>query len=1037
MERTLFAFIWKHSMPQQIRLLMVTVATFPLLYISLELPKIIVNDAIGGTSEQIPLWGYELTRIEYLGVLCAGFLLAVLASGLLKMQLNTMKGVVAERLLRRFRYELISRILRFPPVYFRRTSQGELISIVTGEAEPLGGVMGDALAQPVFQAGQMLTIMIFLFVQNVWLGLAAVALIPLQAWLIPYLQRRINQLQKKRVFEVRKLSESLGESIQGVEDIRANGGAPYTLASFSNRLGRLFDIRYRIYQQKFFLKFINNFITQLTPFFFFSIGGYLAIMGDLTVGALVAALAAYKDLTSPWKELLNYYNRVQEMTLRHETIVERFAPQGMIEADLFEGRPDEIPSLSGDIVFDNVSVRELDGRVLLEDFSATFPKGATVAIKTGNAVERRVMLQLLSRSFAPTSGTLPVAGHDLSKMHQVAIASRVGVVPSMPRLFNRTIGENVQMALRTSPLLSAERPDPEALRAIEEARSSGNSDDPLEAEWLNLDAAGVGSTQELRAWWLKIVETAGTDDFLFRSGLDAKFDAERNPDLTEAILKMRPAIEQRLNEAGLSKAYHRFHEKQFNPGLAIGGNLLFAAAYNEPDPIAMAADPRFLQSIREVGLEDDILDLSARLASIIVEAFGAVGADHPLYRRAGLPVELFDVIVDVARAKRLGKLQELDDATRASMMAVPFRISAEQIGETFPVPLKRKILELREARGAELRDQARDTFLGLDESKVHPGLTVLENLIFGRLSRTREGEGEQVRKIVGDALIDAGLKGAVAILILDVEAGVGGANLPPLALERIAFVRAVIKRPDVLVLDQALASHDADSRLRTRERLRTLLPEATLIFLEPNFHRPDEYDVFLEIMDGQLVRKVEAMAEPAVSKPERSDLEKKLRAIEMAELFADLPRAQQRLLAFASEWVEAAPGEVLFNSGDPTDGAYLAVKGTADLVRNDLPEEHRAISEVYPGRVVGDLSVIRGTDREVGMVARTDFVGLRIGARELLDVLRSDPGASMIMMKSIADNLIEVAGRLFDVRNELDSAIRPSDPDARKETEKV
>jgi len=45
-------------------------------------------------------------------LLCVGFLLAVLANGLLKMRLNTMKGVLAERLLRRFRYQLLTRTLQ-------------------------------------------------------------------------------------------------------------------------------------------------------------------------------------------------------------------------------------------------------------------------------------------------------------------------------------------------------------------------------------------------------------------------------------------------------------------------------------------------------------------------------------------------------------------------------------------------------------------------------------------------------------------------------------------------------------------------------------------------------------------------------------------------------------------------------------------------------------------------------------------------------------------------------------------------------------
>ena len=60
----------------------------------------------------------------------------------------------------------------------------------------MGGLMGDAVAQPVFQAGQMLIILLFLFIQSPWFGLAGVALIPLQAWLIPLLQRQINLLRR-------------------------------------------------------------------------------------------------------------------------------------------------------------------------------------------------------------------------------------------------------------------------------------------------------------------------------------------------------------------------------------------------------------------------------------------------------------------------------------------------------------------------------------------------------------------------------------------------------------------------------------------------------------------------------------------------------------------------------------------------------------------------------------------------------------------------------------------------------------------------
>jgi putative ABC transport system ATP-binding protein len=189
------------------------------------------------------------------------------------MRLNTMKGILAERLLRRFRFQLVSRMMRFPRSYFQNTSQGELVSMVTSEAEPMGGLMGDAVAQPVFQAGQMIIIVVFLFLQSVWFGLAGVALIPLQAWVLPMLQRQIHLLTKERIVEVRHFAAEIGETAAGINDLRANGGWRWRLATFTDRLGRLFDVRFRIYQKKFFMKFLNNFITQMTPFFFYAAGG--------------------------------------------------------------------------------------------------------------------------------------------------------------------------------------------------------------------------------------------------------------------------------------------------------------------------------------------------------------------------------------------------------------------------------------------------------------------------------------------------------------------------------------------------------------------------------------------------------------------------------------------------------------------------------------------------------------------------------------------------------------------------------------------
>ena len=450
-EPSLFRFIWKYSKRDQLILLLVTATLFPMLYLTLELPKRIINDAIGSQSGVITYYGVTFEQVTFLGILCIAFLLAVLAHGLLKMRINTMKGVLSERMLRRFRYQLIARILRFPQPYFERVSQGELVSMVTAESEPMGGLMGDAISQPVLQAGQMVTILGFLFLQSFWFGLAAVALIPLQGWLIPKLQRQINLLNKKRIQEVRVLAAAIGESAAGASALRVNGGWRYRMAGITDQLGRLFDIRFDIYQKKFFMKFLNNFIGQLTPFFFFSIGGYLVIQGAVSLGALVAALAAYKDLSSPWKELLTYYNQTQDMSLRWEVITERFAPPGMVDESLFDGEPDEMPRLTGDIELDRVTVCDADGNMVLDDLSATLPGGKVIGIAAPSEEDRRALSELLTRELLPSSGRVRIGGHDLCGLHQAVIAARIGHASSRPVMFQGSFGDNVMMPLRMRP----------------------------------------------------------------------------------------------------------------------------------------------------------------------------------------------------------------------------------------------------------------------------------------------------------------------------------------------------------------------------------------------------------------------------------------------------------------------------------------------------------------------------------------------------------------------------------------------------------
>ena len=52
----------------------------------------------------------------------------------------------------------------------------------------MGGFVGDVLALPAFQGWTLVTILVFMFMQDWILGLAAISMFPVQVYLIPKLQ---------------------------------------------------------------------------------------------------------------------------------------------------------------------------------------------------------------------------------------------------------------------------------------------------------------------------------------------------------------------------------------------------------------------------------------------------------------------------------------------------------------------------------------------------------------------------------------------------------------------------------------------------------------------------------------------------------------------------------------------------------------------------------------------------------------------------------------------------------------------------------
>ncbi len=844
MQKTINQFIWKYSSRQQIVLALMTFAYFPALYAMLELPKIIINSAIS-VSRPHEVLGFTLSPVEFLVLLCAIYFIMYLVNGLIKLVINIKKGVMGERMVRRLRYTLIEQLLRFPIQRFRKTSQGEIVSQITAETEPLNGYISDALALPLFQGGTMITILAFMFIQNLWLGLASITLIPLQIFVIPKLQYQINILNRRRVRHIRQLSEHIGETVSGAQAIRVHGVQRYVLANFSMRMDKLFNIRYQLYKKKFLMKFLNNFINQMTPFLFYLIGGILVLDGQLTLGALVAAIAAYKDMISPWNELLKYYQIQQDAKIKYEQLVEQFDIDNIDDSDYnspVNGREEQniLP-----LRFTNV-VTENNGHRILERLNFELAAGEHLAIVEANAEKRTHIAELALSLRQADYGSIWMGDTPIKDVPGSVKSRRLAYQPSSPPIFNTSMYENILLSIKHQPTQSM--PDSEA----KEARRSGNSEDQYDAQWLDYPDYQFKDDDELFDWYVRAMQATGEGRNMTREGLFSHLAGKGATQQTRQFVKIRDEVAGLLRQQRSALNIPSYNENIWYPALSIAENLAFGKAIPGdmlPGEVLQSTDVE--QILYDNGFSKIIDRIGQQIALFI-----SLGLSSDYSReQTMLDFKLSTVSQAdemLARTRRLArKLSQQHSAQeKAEMMQLFLNLVIEDHNDIkLPGSVISKIIFLRDEIDNVLTPEQRSKIPRFEFDLYHPGLTVLENILFAQLPKDISRETlEAVLKIVEGIIEKSGLDREIMLLTLkNAETGIGGSLLSPTSKQGIPLVRVLIKRPDILIFNDGLSVYDEPEQLKIKNNIGQMLPNTAILWLSAELHDRQAFDRVIEL----------------------------------------------------------------------------------------------------------------------------------------------------------------------------------------------
>jgi ATP-binding cassette subfamily B protein len=358
-------------------------------------------------------------------------------------------GWVGQRALADLRIRIFTHLQSLPIGFYESRPAGVLISRMTNDIEALDSLVTDSVVT-LFQAGLTLVgTVVILLTLDVRLALITFCIFPLLAagslWF-----RLVSAGAFRRTREtIGSITAYLQETLSGIRVVRSFGQEPYHEARFAELNAENRDANMRTVRLNAAYFPTVEMLSGVAIAVIVLYGGYQAINGTITVGTVVAFIAALSYLFDPIQQLSQLYTTYQSGMAALEKIFQLLdvRPNLQDRADAVE-----LPRIDGEIRFEDTSFAYArrpgseDGQppvLALDGVSLHVEPGETVALVGATGAGKSTMAKLVARFYDPTEGRVLVDEHDLREISSSSLRSQMGIVPQEAFLFSGTIRENI------------------------------------------------------------------------------------------------------------------------------------------------------------------------------------------------------------------------------------------------------------------------------------------------------------------------------------------------------------------------------------------------------------------------------------------------------------------------------------------------------------------------------------------------------------------------------------------------------------------
>ncbi|WP_228256064.1 type I secretion system permease/ATPase [Malaciobacter marinus] len=376
--------------------------------------------------------------LETLWVLFIGISLVMLFDFILKMLRSYFLGVASKRADTVISNRIFNQLLNIK-INAKPASTGQFVSRLQSFESVREFFTSATIAAAVDFPFVIIFIIVIFYIGGPlgYITIATVVISMLVSW---YMQRPLKEIIEKSVKEEQIKHTTLIETVTGLEIIKSIRAQNRMRTHWDQSVNKTIHYADKGQFLSQTITFFTAFISQFSNILIVAAGVYLASEGEMTMGAIIAAMILNGRVISPVSQLVGMIIKYDKTMLSLENLDEVMKMPVEKENKTYISRP----NLSGTIEFKDVQFAYKDqNHQTLKDINLKIKQGERVAVLGKIGSGKSTLLKLIMSLYEPNKGSVLIDSVDIRQIDPVDLRQAIGAVPQEPFLFMGTIKDNI------------------------------------------------------------------------------------------------------------------------------------------------------------------------------------------------------------------------------------------------------------------------------------------------------------------------------------------------------------------------------------------------------------------------------------------------------------------------------------------------------------------------------------------------------------------------------------------------------------------